>query len=295
MNLNFQKITFFFFLGNPRSGTSLLRLMLNANSNIVVPPECGFYHWLSKKYQTLDFSNNSSFLKSYLEDLKQSKKMETWDIDFSYLIYLIKKTKPTTYEQVSLLVYLTYAAKFNKLPRVIGDKNNYYTNHICDLNKLNSNPKYIYIVRDCRDVVCSYRALNKIETKSIYKPDLPYDIETACISWNKNNTNIINFLKTIPKNQYHVIRFEDLIQHTEEILKKACNFLETDYENKMIEYYIENAQKNIEPVETLDWKKETLSKPNINKIGTYKHELTAEQIKAIEKASEKLMQEFDYL
>ncbi|MGE4440332.1 MAG: sulfotransferase [Desulfomicrobium sp.] len=295
MSIDFKKLNFFFILGNPRSGTSLLRLMLNTNNDISVPPECGFYHWLSNKYKTQDFSDTALFIESYIEDLKKSKKMETWDIDFNYLRHLIKKTKPATYEQVSLLVYLTYAAKFNKSPKTIGDKNNYYINYLCDLNKINKNPKYIYIVRDCRDVVCSYRALKKIETKSIYKPNLPWDIKNICFSWNKNNINVINFFNKLPKNQYYIIRFEDLIEHTEKILKNICNFLETNYDNNMMEYYKENAQKNIEPIETLDWKKETLNKPNINKIGTYKHNLTMTQIKIIEKVSGEIMKQFHYL
>ena len=33
-----------FILGNPRSGTSLFRLMLNSHSMINATPECGFLH-----------------------------------------------------------------------------------------------------------------------------------------------------------------------------------------------------------------------------------------------------------
>ncbi len=32
-------------LGNPRSGTTMFRLMLTAHSEICIPPECGFFQW----------------------------------------------------------------------------------------------------------------------------------------------------------------------------------------------------------------------------------------------------------
>jgi hypothetical protein len=40
-----------FIIGNPRSGTSLLRIMLNSHSSMVVPPECGFIQWWYQKYK----------------------------------------------------------------------------------------------------------------------------------------------------------------------------------------------------------------------------------------------------
>ncbi|MDE2234040.1 MAG: sulfotransferase, partial [Gammaproteobacteria bacterium] len=36
----------FFVIGSPRSGTTLLRLILTSHPQIVVPPECGFVTWL---------------------------------------------------------------------------------------------------------------------------------------------------------------------------------------------------------------------------------------------------------
>ena len=40
-----------FVLGSPRSGTTLLRLMLTCHRHIVVPPECGFCVWLYPQFQ----------------------------------------------------------------------------------------------------------------------------------------------------------------------------------------------------------------------------------------------------
>lgn len=39
-----------FILGNPRSGTTLLQLMLACHPRLAVPPECGFALWLYDRY-----------------------------------------------------------------------------------------------------------------------------------------------------------------------------------------------------------------------------------------------------
>ena len=46
-----MKDTNLFIIGNPRSGTSLFRIMLSCHPEIIVPPECGFIQWWHDKYQ----------------------------------------------------------------------------------------------------------------------------------------------------------------------------------------------------------------------------------------------------
>jgi len=42
-----------FIIGNPRLGTSLLRVILNAHPNLVIPPECGFAMWLYPQFKNI--------------------------------------------------------------------------------------------------------------------------------------------------------------------------------------------------------------------------------------------------
>jgi hypothetical protein len=72
----------FFIIGNPRSGTTLLRLMLNKHSEIIVPPEAGFLVWLYKNLK-VDYFNNG--YKIFLEDLKATNKIESWNLNYNEL------------------------------------------------------------------------------------------------------------------------------------------------------------------------------------------------------------------
>ena len=73
-----------FILGNPRSGTTLLRRIINAHSLYCVPPECGFVQWLYDKYGhwKQELVSNREFVDSFLTDLEKCRKIETWNLDF---------------------------------------------------------------------------------------------------------------------------------------------------------------------------------------------------------------------
>ncbi len=75
-----QEIPPFFIIGNPRSGTTLLRLMLNNHPLISVPPECGFAVWLYEKYKAENFLDKS-IVRNFIADVVKSRKFETWGID----------------------------------------------------------------------------------------------------------------------------------------------------------------------------------------------------------------------
>ena len=65
----------FLILASLRSGSSLLRSLLNEHSNIVVPPECGYIQWLGLKY-----CGRPVHPKRFVSDLKKCKKIEGWQL-----------------------------------------------------------------------------------------------------------------------------------------------------------------------------------------------------------------------
>lgn len=294
MHINSDK-NFFYIIGNPRSGTSLLRIMLDSHQEITVPPECGFLHWLSDKYKSRDFSKLNQFVNEYLIDLCNSKKIETWNIDFNKLRNYIDSTKPVSYFNLCMLVYLIYAYKFGKNPRVVGDKNNYYIKHIYELDEISQNAKYILIVRDCRDVVQSYRELRNLKSDSPYKPNLNTDPFEISKEWTENNKNILKFFNQISKDRYFIIRFEDLIMSTRQTLINICKWLDLDFDDKMMRYYLENKEKELEPASTLDWKMNTLKKPMQNKVGIYKETLSDEEVDKVNQVANEMLTRFSYI
>ena len=284
-----------FILGNPRSGTSLFRLMLNSHSMINATPECGFLHWWYKKYADWDSSCvTSNRLDEYISDLESSKRIEDWKMDYAQLKEKIVQENPDNYAKLGEIVYVFYGEQKGKKAKVIADKNNYYINHFNDLNEIWPDAKYILVVRDGRDVACSYLNMETLVTNSPYKPKLSTDIKTIAKEWLTNNQNVLSFSESLNNNQFMVIRYEDFVTNSELYLTKVCNFLGLNFEPEMLNYYIKNAKEQDEPLSSLDWKKKTLEKPDKENIGKYKMELEKESIVEFNAIATDLLQKFNY-
>lgn len=242
----------FFILGNPRSGTTLLRLMLNNHSEIGVPPECGMIQWWYEKYKYWPSSKMTDI--EFALDILSSRRINDWQICRETVITAISKA--SNYGEVFTEIYKIVTHK-----NIVGDKNNYYINHIETLKSIYPNAKYVHIVRDGRDVACSYLKLKELDANLINKPNLPTEIKEIAKQWVSNNLQVKSKLD---KEKYITVLYEDLIKHPSEELTKISSFLNVNFEVQMLEYY----KNNNEPESTLNWKlktKEAIDKNNMNK------------------------------
>jgi len=291
--MNLSKIQPLFILGNPRSGTSLFRLMLNCHPNIVATPESGFSHWLLDEYQDWSESDINKRLDKFIQNVQTSKKFETWkltDLELKSCIFLYN---PKTYAELITCVHLAYAENLSQIS-IVADKNNYYINHIEDLPKIWPNAKYIHLIRDGRDVACSYKEIKEIETDSIYVPRLTTDIKEIAEEWEQNNTRIES-IKNWNNQNYYKLRFEDLIIEPKKTLTKLLKYLNLKFDYNMLEYFNSKTVKNQEPIETLAWKKKTQEKPDKNRIGRFKIALSKEEIKDFEYIAQNTLNNHGYL
>ena len=279
----------FFVIGNPRSGTTLLRLMLNNHPEVTVPPECGFAMWLHEIYVNTDFSDMTS-IDDFLEKLSTVKKIETWKINLAELKTFLIKNQPKNYQEIVPLIYRHYANSINNHPKWLGDKNNFYISYIETIKKLLPDSKQIYIVRDGRDVACSYKDLASKKYDSIYAPKLPSEIKEIATEWLNNN----RLIKHEVDNGALLIRYEDLLHSPEVELNKVCEVLGLTYSFQLLNYHINNRIQEQEPKEFLQWKSKTLSPPDQGNIGKYRNILTKEEIQTFECIAGELLEEFGY-
>ena len=288
MKKKLQQLTPFFIIGNPRSGTTLLRLMLNQHDEIVVPPECGFSVWLSDQFADKNFfSDGIKF--DFAAQVVKSRKFETWGVDERELKDFLQHQECNSYKDAVLAIYLFYALKRGRSPSLIGDKNNYYINHLEKIDVLFGSPKYVFIVRDGRDVACSYLALQAVGITSQYSPRLPGEINEIAKEWIANNAKIISYLEEYAERSL-LIKYEDLIGFPGRELERVCEFFQIEYQPKMLGYY-ENSD---EPDDFLIWKKKVLSPPDPANFGMYKRLLSAEEIMTFQRLAEDTLSYFGY-
>lgn len=262
----------FFVFGNPRSGTSLFRLMLNSHPRISVPPECGFVEWLYEKFGHVEFCENT--YRSFCSEVFKTRKFETWGLHQEKLLKKLNERRPKNYQELVSEVYFEYARSMRKDIEIFGDKNNYYINIADKIDSIFPSCKKVFIVRDGRDVACSYLDLKKKDIDSKYKPNLSSSIPEIAKEWRKS----VEIMGQWSRKGALSIRYEDLVVSPKATLIKVCEFLSIDYSDKMLCYY----ESNDEPAEFMEWKGRTFEPLDSSSLKKFKTELTSEQMAMFE-------------
>ena len=256
-----------FIIGMPRSGTKLLRTILNNHSNIYIPEvETLFIPRILKKY-------GGKYLND--EDAKEIKQIIQDSLFYFYYLKGRDFEFPTSLSNdetaVSLLdmFFENLSNTQNKKIEIIGDKSPNYIFDIDILRRYYPKAKFIHIIRDPRDVVVSMKnAWNKNVYRSAYRWSL----------------GIQSFNKEKKMNSIE-IRYEDLLNNSQEVVNKICFFLNVPFEDKML-----NVSKSVENYGSAKGKSGILQF-NINK---YRDKLTEKQIKLIEGYTFKYLKKYGY-
>ncbi len=279
-----------FIIGNPRSGTTLLRLILHTNSNITIPPEAGFAMWLYNDF--VNYSNSD--LDVFLNRMKLTKKINNWNISWGQFKNEMILKQAKNYSDLINHIYLYYGKSINKVTQRWGDKNNYYLNFIEQIKTLFPDAYFIHIVRDGRNIACSYKNLNKKRIISTDAPVLPNEIGLIANEWNKNITTIQNGFKAIKYNKVLEVRLEDLTTYPVNTLKIIMSFIGEEYEPQMLEYYKVDEKHGGEPVQYIQWKDKN-TRPIINEpANKYENELSAKEINTFETIAGNYLKYYKY-
>lgn len=212
-----------FIMGTQRSGTTLLRLILNAHSKIAIPEEARFLTpLLKKKYLKKNLTGDSLHrLVSYLSSNEQFK---LWNYDSRpFLLELARKSEISLHELISTM-FSSYCSAEGKT--IWGDKSLFFS-AIDILVSLFPEARFIHIIRDGRDVFDSWRKMDPTKNNSA----------VIALDWSYKLHRIENSLKRIPSTHQMVIRYEDLISEPERITKAVCAFIGVEHEVSMLDFY----------------------------------------------------------
>jgi len=285
-----------FVIGNPRSGTSLLRLILTCHTQILIPPECGFVVWLKDKYSDWNKNDlvNIEKIECFISDLKSSKKFDTWNIDSNQLKKSIFIKKPLTYPALCSIVYEEYGVQQGKSFSIWGDKNNFHTNYLSELLALFGKARFLQIIRDGRDVASSYKQVMSENSNSPYAPNLNTNIIEIANEWVRNIEKFEFFSGFCPKAQLMTVRYEDLVNSPELTVKSICNWLNFNYEEAMLDFFKINIKEQLEPKLTMDWKRRTMTPVSNSTVGRFKSNLSAVEIIKFEEISKTFLLKYGY-
>ena len=265
----------FFIVGTQRSGTTLLRLMLNAHSKICIPFETDF---LTVK-RTLGIDNHKLSL-SQVEKVITALRSEPLTKKSGILDnYQFNSEKPTNFSLLFKSIVASYAHQQGK--KVWGIKTPGYEYHIDELTDLYPEARFIHLVRDGRAVALS----------------------TSNVRWGRKNiiTNAVNWERgnilarkngNLIKHKYLLVKYEELVTSTEETLAKICAFLGLNFDKNILDYH-ESANSEM-PASSIQWHKSSVSAVNPNKINDWKTKLTKSEKIIFQEVAKAGLEEFGY-
>lgn len=270
----------------------MLRLMLTCHRNIVVPPEAGFAAWLHERHHAWAAGNEEQ-IDAFVQDVFRTRKIETWDLDEPELRRVLQENKPATYPEAVSLVYETYGRRAGRSFTRWGDKNNFYIDYIDTLDAMFPDAQFVHIVRDGRNVACSYRSLAAQKIDSTYAPRLPVEIDAIAREWQRNTETVHRAFGRLGPGRAREVRMEDLVSAPESSLRSLCGFLSEEFDPNMLEYHRLGA--DLEPREFHQWKERTLSPPSPARNEIYRRELEAGALEAFEAVAGEALRRYGYL
>jgi len=214
----------FFVIGVQRSGTTLLRLLLNQHSMLSIPEEAGFLMPYMQRKNLEDLNPLSTReRKTLVRYLIQNRQYQKWNLEDEVLDLIL--TKELTLKQIISYLYWAFAQKNNKV--ICGDKTPSFIRKMELLLDIYPDAKVIHIIRDGRDV---YLSLKKIEEPSAAS------IAVASLEW-RIKLSLIR--RVIIKHPHRTVelKYEELLNNPAQNLKKVCDFIGVPFETEMLNFH----------------------------------------------------------
>ena len=278
-----------FVCGVTRSGTTLLRLMLDAHPDVAIPGET---HWVPKLIKAFERGRQSGDDAATLAI--DHKRWGDFHLDGNELRERIKGLHPVTAADSIRAFYLMYAEREGKSR--YGDKTPGYIQEMRRIQRVLPEARFVHIIRDGRDVSLSHLRMN-------WGPE---DYEQSARLWRNRIRRAQKIAPTI--DHYTEIHFEDLVADTEGELRRICDFIDLDFDPAMLDYH-ERAEDRLKekarelprknrPNQTaearMDSHKLAKEPPRSDRVGMWRERMSEEEIAEYEAVAGDLLVELGY-
>jgi LPS sulfotransferase NodH len=212
----------FFIVGNPRSGTTLLRFILSSHSRIYIPEETGFLPHICGYAGRMLSRPEVEELVLRIGRMNSEWRALVSDFDAFYA----SLPSPTLMHVLDQL----YGIKLVPHHAVRwGDKGPSYVRVLSKIDRIFPTAVYIHVIRDGRD--CTLSALKKWGRRYWY-----YDTYYLMRTWSRNVQAGRSAGQWLGPGRYLEIRYEELVSDVTAVVKRICDFLGERFEPQMLDH-----------------------------------------------------------
>jgi hypothetical protein len=215
-----------FIIGPKRGGTTLLRRLIDAHSEISIPPPGWFYHFIYPYlYSYGELEREANILELIRDSLNLPIVRENWGIT------------ATARQILGLLPERSFRGVFSTLSRQYakatgasrwGSKAPGEAFWIREIRRDFPKARFVFIYRDGRDASIDLKA-------AIWGSN---NIYSACLVWKRHIEAILAAKKDLHEGSYHELYYERLVGDPEPEVRSLLSFLEVDYEPAVFDYHL---------------------------------------------------------
>lgn len=270
-----------FFVGCGRSGTTLLRAIMNAHPRLAVPYES---HWAVALARVRHrYERSGSFdVDAFLADLLPDERYRRWGIPDAEVRASFTGDPVRTYPDAVRRVYALYAATQGK-ERYANKTGNYVT-RMREIVALFPEAVFVHLVRDGRDVALSRLAVAWGDTR----------FDEAVLSWRQQvdaGRRAARALGLGPQ-RYLEVRYEHLVTDPAGVARTVCAFLDLEFVPEMLDTTTQ-AERIIS--EVLDpAEHQNLRLPPTPGLRDWRAEMTPAQVELFEALAGRTLADFGY-
>jgi hypothetical protein len=228
-------VPFFFILGRPRSGTTLLKTLFDAHPNVKIPAESPVFLLLYQKFKKVKRWDKVQIL-AFIDHVFQpnfldARGLSNFKIDRALFTEDLLKLENTCTIQ-DLLIKLNEHS-FSVFPkqeiRLVGDKNPAYSVYMKRLIHIFPQAWFICIIRDYRD---NYVSLKNLQAVKLEATGLTLQIARWVYV-----TKLFMACQNKYPDRFFIIRYEDLVTKPETSIRELCTFLSIPFDPDVFDFY----------------------------------------------------------
>jgi len=265
-------------LSSERSGSNLLRRILGHSAAIAAPPAPQLLKAFAPHWPVIPRDEETRRTAAQLA----TRLLETHLVPWKYLVSaeeVLARTDASGWDYPHLLdaCYGAYAEEAGKLG-YFAKENNAFDFAFPIALRL-PDVKFVYLVRDPRDMVLSY----------MKAPGGPKTAWYAARQWYREQVQCLRVVDELP-DRCCVVRYEELVREPEETVRSLCEFLGIVYDPAMLSP--QEADREASKASRY-W--ENLGKPILsNNTDKYLREMPARNIRVVEAFCESVMRRLGY-
>jgi sulfotransferase family protein len=280
-------------VGCPRSGTSLMAVMLDSHPLLAVPPETSFLGLVAGLHGASD-AVRRGFFDTVTADRIMVSNWSDFGLDKEAFWRRLEAIEPFTVSQGLRAFYAMYAEAEGK-PRY-GEKTPGYVFLMPAIEALLPEARFVHMIRDPGDTALSWR-------KTWFAPG--QDFRVLGERW-KNHVEAGRRASSLVR-RYLEVRFEDLVLHSEETLRRVCAFVSLAWDPAMLDHRARGAARlerlqgrlhvsgpMIEREQRTSIHANLTRAPDVERLGVWRREMTADERRALEEAAGPLVRELGY-